>query len=526
MVPTIKTPGVYIQEANAFPNSVVPVATAVPAFIGYTPKAEYEGKSYYNKPVKITSFADFQTFFMLEDSALPTEPTKQYHPQYYLIEQETKPNAGDYMIIAGKYYSLLPDPATIYYFYNSVRLFYQNGGADAYIVAVGSYGNASDTALKTPGEQIVNPNIKLSDLTQGLALLKKEQEPTMYICPEATLLSESDNATLMQTMLRQAKEMQTAICILDIIGGDDPDPVLYTQDIERFRKNTGTEGLKYGASYYPFIGTNVIQSSEIDFTNLFGGDVTKLAPLINSPSEPNESAEKILQLITSPPSKPLTNNQLQNALVTASTTYSQIMKHVLARANVLPACGAMAGIYTANDNNRGVWHAPANTGIASATHLPIRLSDSQQADLNVDAVSGKSINAIRFFSGKGILVWGARTLDGNSQDWRYIPVRRTITFLAQSIKLAVRAYVFEPNNATTWGAIKSMISNFLTSIWQQGGLQGTNPDDAFQVGIGLGSTMTANDLANDELRVEVSVAITRPAEFIVITFTQKQAGSA
>ena len=107
---TIKTPGVYINELNAFPNSVVAVATAVPAFIGYTPQASYEGKSYLNVPVKITSFADFQAFFCWPDPPAPASPTKQYRPAYYLVQQKTQPVKGDYLQINGEYYSIVPDP--------------------------------------------------------------------------------------------------------------------------------------------------------------------------------------------------------------------------------------------------------------------------------------------------------------------------------------------------------------------------------------------------------------------------------
>ncbi len=141
---TIKTPGVYINELNAFPNSVVAVATAVPAFIGYTPQASYEGKSYSMVPQKISSFGDFKAFFCLPDPPPPASPSKQYNPQYYLVPQKTQPTKGDYIQVNGTYYSVVPDPNTIYYLYNSVKLFYENGGGDAYIVSVGSYGPASE----------------------------------------------------------------------------------------------------------------------------------------------------------------------------------------------------------------------------------------------------------------------------------------------------------------------------------------------------------------------------------------------
>lgn len=525
LLATYSTPGVYINEINAFSNSVVPIATAVPVFIGYTPRADYEGKSYYNKPVRITSFAEYQAFFTLPNPPPPVDPARQYAPQYYLVAQDKEPEAGPHLAVGGKFYSVLPDPNTIYYMYNSVRLFYQNGGGDAWIISVGPYGAPSGKPLADAATPLVNPNVKLADLQKALDLLKIEIEPTIYVCPEATLLPVADNATLMQSMLLQAQDLQTTVCLFDVINGNQPDPIQYTQDIESFRNGTGTNGLKYGICYYPFIGTTIVQSGEIDFTNLFGGDIKQLAPLLDSPDSPNPVAAKIIGMIETPPATPLTNSQLHGALLNASKTYGLIIKQVMNVANLLPPSGAMAGVYTVNDRNFGVWNSPANTSIVGAASLPIKLSDSQQANLNIDAVSGKSINAIRFFNGQGILIWGARTLDGNSQDWRYVSVRRTMIFLEQSVKMAARAYVFAPNTANTWAAVKSMIASFLTDVWKQGGLQGAKPDDAFSVSVGLGSTMTAEDLLNGYMRVTVLVAVVRPAEFIEITFQQQMAKS-
>lgn len=514
----IKSPGVYIDEQNAFPNSVVPVATAVPAFIGYTPQAMYEGRSYTNVPMKVTSFAEFKAIYCFPDPQPPAPPAKQYSPEYYLVQQKSKPQKGDYMMIGDGYYSIVPDPNTIYYLYNSIRLFYENGGGDAYIVSVGPYGASSGNPMN-PGDQIVNANVQLNDLMNGLELLQNEQEPTMYICPEATLLSVENNGTLMQEMLLQCTMMQTAISVFDIIGGRDPDPIMYTNDITTFRNNTGAMGLNYGTAYYPFIGTTIMQNSDIDYTNLFGGNLKMLAPLLNPPDSPSPSVAAILANIQNP-SSGLTVTQNNNALINASKTYSLIIKHVLSDANILPPSGAMAGVMTTIDNEQGVWEAPANTSIVGVASLPIRLSESQQGNLNMDAVSGKSINVIRFFNGLGILVWGARTLDGNNLDWKYLPVRRTMTFLEQSCKLAAHAYVFQPNDKNTWEAVKAMIGSFLTSVWKEGGLMGATASDAFSVECGLGATMTSDDILTGFMKVMVKVALVRPAEFIVLTFEQ------
>ncbi len=516
----IKSPGVYINEQNAFPNTVVSVATAVPAFIGYTPQAVYNGKSYVNVAHKISSFAEFQSIYCYPNPAPPASPAVQYSPEYYLVQQKAQPTDRDYMVINNAYYSILPDPNTIYYMYNAIELFYQNGGGEAYIVSVGTYGPPSMQPMG-PGEQIVNPNVMLSQLQAGLALLLNEQEPTMYICPEATLLSVQENATLMQSMLLQSENMQTAICVFDLIGGRNPDPLTYSTDIDVFRENTGEQGLNYGVAYYPFVGTTIMESTDINYTNLFGGDVKALEPLLNPPSDPNPTAATILHNIENPPGAPLTVTQYNNALINASKTYATIIKNVLALANILPASSAMAGVMTTIDNQEGVWQAPANTSIVGAVSLPINLSESQQGNLNVNPVSGKSINAIRFFNGIGILVWGARTLDGNSQDWRYVSVRRTMIMIEQSCKLSAHTYVFQPNVKNTWEAVKAMISSFLNTIWKEGGLQGASAADAYSVECGLGTTMTSDDILNGFMNVTVKVAIVRPAEFIVLTFQQE-----
>lgn len=200
--------------------------------------------------------------------------------------------------------------------------------------------------------------------------------------------------------------------------------------------------------------------------------------------------------------------------------YTDVMNAITKYMNTLPPAAAMAGVYTMVDNSRGVWKAPANVSVASVVGPMVNINHDQQANLNV-STTGKSINAIRPFVGEGTLVWGARTLDGNSLDWRYINVRRTMIMIEESIRLAAKAYVFEPNTANTWVTVRSMIENFLTGVWKAGGLAGSTPADAFSVHVGLGETMTPVDILEGKLLITVLVAVTRPAEFIEITFMQQ-----
>jgi len=182
----------------------------------------------------------------------------------------------------------------------------------------------------------------------------------------------------------------------------------------------------------------------------------------------------------------------------------------------IPPSSAIAGVYAATDNARGVWKAPANVSLNTVTGVTKTINNLQQDGLNVDAVTGKSINAIRPFTGKGIMVWGARTLAGNDNNWRYVSVRRFFIMAEESIRNAMAQFIFEPNDANTWVKIKAMIENYLTILWRQGALTGTKPQDAFYVSIGLNKTMTAIDILEGRLIAEIGLAPVRPAEFIIV----------
>jgi hypothetical protein len=184
----------------------------------------------------------------------------------------------------------------------------------------------------------------------------------------------------------------------------------------------------------------------------------------------------------------------------------------------LSPCGTMAGIYSGVDAERGVWKAPANVAISSIFGPSIKITNSEQDGLNVDSTGGKSINVIRSFTGRGTLVWGARTLAGNDNEWRYVGVRRLFIYIEKSIKNATEFIVFEPNTADTWQTTKGIIEAFLTGLWRQGALVGTASKDAFFVNVGLGITMTADDVLNGRLIIEIGLAAVRPAEFIIIKF--------
>lgn len=187
----------------------------------------------------------------------------------------------------------------------------------------------------------------------------------------------------------------------------------------------------------------------------------------------------------------------------------------------LAPSATIAGVYARVDSTRGVWKAPANVGLSYVVKPSIQISHDEQEGLNVDAVAGKSINAIRAFVGKGNLVWGARTLAGNDNEWRYVSVRRFFNMAEESIKKATEQFVFEPNDKNTWVRVKAMIDNFLTQQWKAGALAGPTSDKAFYVNVGLGETMTAQDILEGNMIIEIGMAVVRPAEFIILKFSHK-----
>lgn len=218
---------------------------------------------------------------------------------------------------------------------------------------------------------------------------------------------------------------------------------------------------------------------------------------------------------------PLNGRKLSDVEAVDNSTYNKILTEIGNLPLELPPSSTVAGVYARVDKDRGVWKAPANVGLNYVTNVSVKITNEDQESMNVDTIAGKSINAIRAFTGKGILVWGARTLAGNDNEWRYVPVRRFFNMVEESVKKATSQFVFEPNDANTWVKVRAMIENFLILQWRAGALAGAKPEQAFYVRVGLGQTMTAEDILNGYMHIEIGMAVVRPAEFIVLKFSHK-----
>ena len=631
MISSIKTPGVYINEIDAFPPSIAQVKTAVPAFIGYTEKGPTD------QAVKIRSLLDYDQIF--GKGPAPT----QINSDFTVDESQFK-------------------------LYNSLRLFFTNGGGEVYIVSIGGY---------TP-----NPTFSDAEKTKfinGLAILENEDEPTLLLCPDAVGFTSTRIKDIQTAALAQCADLKDRFAILDVKEVDtDPLKTKLDESAAAFRDGIGTLNLKYGAAYYPYLRAqfpNQFRFSDVHATFNFkvlnptlipsitsfeslhtdlqslttawknadkdkpsaatlpiddgakvNSYVTKcwgMLDVLQSPAAltnavlttfstdlittslrayaqklfdfetkyesleatysivmdnalddayddfwkdsntagnadfvvtPGPSGNAYDNLLTSNPSPgaddvesyPLIQAQLdklhnqilsvmgnalnaledfelneENNLTAQIPDYTDMISKLNENMNHIPPSGAIAGIYAQTDATRGVWKAPGNLSVSGIVGLADDINDKTQEDMNIHE-TGKSINAIRKFTGKGNLVWGVRTLAGNSNDWRHINVRRLANMIEESTKKACMNFVFEPNVKQTWVNVKGMIENYLTTLWSDGALAGAKPADAFFVSVGLGETMSALDLTEGRMIVKIGYAPSRPAEFIILEFKQQQ----
>ena len=462
-----KTPDVYTVEKSTLPPSVVTGASAIPAFVGYTEKAiDSNGNSLTNVPMRIGSMREYENKFG------KAEETK--------FEVEIDSNT--------EVVNITVNPGLTYLMYHSMQLYFANGGGACYIVSVGTYG-------------ATGPDY--ATLKAGLALLEKEDEPTLLLPGDAVKTGSYHN--YVTDMLSQCNEVQDRFAIIDMDGND----------ADTFRTAIGSNYLNYGAAYYPYLktsfpynyaesGTNAVQVTINDSSSEQQGSQ-------QDPTQDEEAAEFFAM-----------GDLIDDTNTNYNVARYRAAKDLLDRQRVtLPPSAAVAGAIVTTDSGRGVWKAPANLSLNAVTAPVVKVDNDTQAALNVDATAGKSINAIRSFNGKGTLVWGARTLAGNSNEWRYIPVRRLFIQMESDIKRATSYVVFEPNNAITWTRLRTQVESYLTQLWQDGGLAGATATEAFFVRVGLGETMDEQDILEGRLNITVGAAAVRPAEFVVFTFTHK-----
>jgi phage tail sheath protein FI len=483
-MPSYSTPGVYIEEVSVFPPSIAPVATAVPAFIGTTQKAVgRNGEDLIRKATRITSLLEYEALFGVGPVPKVAVKVEEHYGRegnvtQVKIDWDKKPEIPDRFL------------------YPSLRLYFANGGGPCYIYSIGDYA----------------ANSKAQDFVDAIADLEAQDEPTLLVFPDAVKLPD-DYGTIADAALSSCNKMKDRFAILDVPDAVPNKTATGADVTTKFRAkiSKGTvDFAKYGAAYFPYLQTNVpFILADADVT-LKSYDTHKV--------QPDDTVKK--EAVAGAAGKALDDGTLDMKGKHASV-YSQVRSLVDAAKMTLPPSGAIAGLYAENDRTRGVWKAPANVGVSMAVAPAVPITNDLQDGLNIDPNTGRSVNVVRSFFGKGTMVWGARTLAGNDNEWRYVNVRRFANFVEESVQKAISAFVFEPNDANTWVKVRTMIENFLTNQWRDGALMGAKPEQAFKVAVGLGQTMSAQDVLDGYMIVDVHLAMVRPAEFIRLRFMQK-----
>jgi phage tail sheath protein FI len=368
-----------------------------------------------------------------------------------------------------------------YLMYYSLQLFFDNGGGECYIVSVG------DLSKGIPME---------ADLQTGLDEIKKLRDATLIVFPDAMNMSRDDYYKIHNAAIAQCVLLKDRFTVFDVWIDDTPNNL--TDNIDELRSANlpvGSDTLKYAAVYYPRI--------YVDIAYLV--DETKATLTVtNDPLGKNYSGS------------------LAGAIAGANNFYWMARNAIDNFTMLMPVSSAAVGLYAYVDSSRGVWKAPANVAITDAIKPERAITNEEQETMNVDPQDGKSVNVVRSFPGRGpAIVWGARTLAGNDNEWRYIPVRRLFIMVETSVKNATQQFVFEPNDENTWVRVKSMIENYLTQLWKEGALMGASAKEAFYVHVGLGQTMTEVDVWEGRMIVQIGMAAVRPAEFIILQFMHK-----
>lgn len=492
-MPRDRTPGVYIEEDPAEVPVITPAPTAIPAFLGCTERAQRDVPGdLHLVPTRIRSLAEFEALF--------GGPPRQVGVRI-AVEETTDAARGPVGIRATA--SLDAAHRSPHVLHPSLRLFFANGGGDCVVVSSGRFGGDMPpddvSPVDAPPDDVppaggapaaVGPGLTRAAFVAALGALEAADEPTLLVIPEAQHLAGfMDAETVWETALAQCLALGDRFALLDVAGAASRDK--FAVAVAAFRDNPPGIAPDRGAAYLPYLVTSyevVVDHAATPVTHVVDG---------GPPREETLEAWETLD----------------------RRVHAQALAALGDLHLILPPSPAIAGVCARVDADRGVWAAPANVPLVDVLGPTVEITGAEAGSLTVSP-TGTSLNAIRRFPGRGTVVWGARTLDGSSTEWRYVPMRRFCLFVEESVRRALETFAAAPNDADTWATVQGMVDTFLTAQWRAGALQGTKPEHAFYVAVGLGRTMTEEDVHLGRMIVEIGLAAMRPAEFLVLRFAQ------
>ncbi len=488
-------PGVYIEEVPSGVRTITGVATSIALFIGWAPRGPID------RAVRLTSFADFERTY----------------------------GGLDFRSMLGY----------------SVKQFYENGGADAYVLRIAMTNSA------TASENAVAASTAIGDLTISanspgdwanvykVRLTRRADDATRF---RIDVLYEPANNAVVESFENLSMTASDARFVEAMVNGRSnfisvdatsaTPPATTTADLDN-PSNEGTVGLAIGPSNSTFRTTMVAAFAAggiVDRIDLFNilcvpglTDATTIQTLQTRCRE-----RRAFMVVDCAENETVSNATTALANLTGTDSINSAFYFPWVRAadplqpgavRAFPPCGFVAGIYARTDSSRGVWKAPA--GIEASTNgavgLTVTMSDQENGQLNPLA-----INCLRTMSTYGNVVWGARTLAGNNDrgsEWKYVPVRRMALFIEESLYRGTKWVVFEPNDEPLWAQIRLNVGAFMQNLFRQSAFQGRSPREAYFVKCDR-ETTTQNDINLGIVNIHVGFAPLKPAEFVVIKIQQ------
>jgi Bacteriophage tail sheath protein len=515
-MPTYLTPGVYVEEVPSANKPIEGVGTAVAAFVGMAPSGPV------NKAMRISNWTQFAKIF----------------------GDTQNPDNGPFM--AGSYLA------------HSVYGFFQNGGSLCWVVRVGSDDGAPAARAALPAATDKNVEALRAVALEGVSdpvTVEVRQDPPgdggdegegkdaeisyTVIVTAGPEREEYPGVALKKGRSNLATKVNTSSKLIKIeeTGASLPDtriaPGSYTLSVPTISTEAITAGdfegdvaRRQGMGGLAAIDEVTMVVMPDIMTLAVDGDGAQVRDLQGKMIAHCEVAGDRMAILDAPPDL-LPQDVLDWRMNTAGYDskmaalyypWIEVMDPLTRRPTVVPPSGYIAGVWCRTDATRGVHKAPANEVVLGANGLAFQVTHAEQGELN-----RVGINCIRAFPGRGIRVWGARTLSSDPE-WRYINVRRLFNFVAESIMEGTQWSVFEPNDPTLWTALRISASNFLTRVWRTGALFGATPSQAFYVKCDA-ETNPPEVIEAGQVVCEIGIAPVRPAEFVIFRLSQFTGGN-
>ena len=505
-MPNYLSPGVYVEEVEAGSRPIEGVGTAVAAFVGLAAKGPT------NAPTLVTNWNQFVQ------------------------------NFGDFM--EGSYLA------------HAVYGYFLNGGGACYVVRIGGdspmptaraeIASSKDDKLSGYRVSALEPGPSGNQITVEVSEATTPADDTFSLKVSApgqpdeiydnvsTKRGKNNVVTMVkeQSKLIQIEEIGTASALervpargkVSLAGAESSKPMRLTPDdyVGDSADRTGFGGLEaidqvtmlavpdlmavYQKGIIDLEGVQAVQAAMIGHCELMGDRVA----ILDAP--PGLTAQQVGEWRVD-------KTGYDSKYATLYWPWLKVFDPISGQGMNVPPSGHIAGIWARNDDTRGVHKAPANEVIRGALALELQITKGEHDQLNPSG-----INCIRSFPGRGIRVWGARTLSSDPA-WRYLNVRRLFNFVEESILEGTQWVVFEPNDLDLWQRVKRTLNSFLLRVWRDGALFGATPQEAFYVKCDS-ETNPPEVVDAGQLVVEVGIAPVKPAEFVVFRIAQFSGGAA